>query len=209
MTPTDSTPDARGDLEYLRAVLARAERRVDPHAFHFVHWGLIVLVLYPLLDWLYREGHSALAAAANGVALLLGTTLSVVRERRLSRHSRLEGADAVVGHQVMAVAMGSVAAGIVLSIAGAATRFADGQAMPVFWGLAYAAMTGGVAVVYRREFVWSAIAILLATCAAMAFPAWSGTILGPVMGLGLAIPGARAERRVRRLAEGDDAAAVA
>jgi hypothetical protein len=109
----------------------------------------------------------------------------------------------------MAVAVGSVAAGFVLSIVGPATHFVDGRGAPVFWGLAYAAMAGGVAVVYRREFAWSAIAILLATCAAMAFPDWSGTILGPVMGLGLAIPGARAERRVRRLAEGDDAAAVA
>ena len=44
--PTDA--HATDDLDFLRRLLARSERRVDPHAFHFVHWGLIVLVWYPL-----------------------------------------------------------------------------------------------------------------------------------------------------------------
>src|ERR1051325_1948442 len=152
MRDPDSPTGARSDLEYLHEVLARAERRVDPHAFHFVHWGLIVLVWYPVLDWLQREGRQGLAAITGGAALLLGTVLSVVRERRLSGRARIDGADGVVEHQVMAVAFGTVAAGLVLNVVAPVAHFVDGRAVPVLWGLSYAALAGGVAVVYRREF---------------------------------------------------------
>ena len=57
-----------------------------------------------------------------------------------------------------------------------------------------------VGIVYSAEYFWSAGAIFLAALAAMAFPEWNGYILGPVMGLGLFVPGLRAELRVRRMA---------
>ena len=67
------------------------------------------------------------------------------------------------------------------------------------WGLAYAGMTFTVGLVYRREFLWSAAAIFAAVLLAIALPKWNGFLLGPAMGLGMIIPGVRAERRVRRL----------
>jgi hypothetical protein len=41
---TDSQGAAR-DLEFIRGIVQRTDRRIDPHAFHFVHWGVIVPAL--------------------------------------------------------------------------------------------------------------------------------------------------------------------
>lgn len=201
MNATQPTPDsAQSDLAYIKDVVARAQQRVDPHAFHFVHWGLIVLVWYPLANAFERMGHLDWMAWLGGAALALGITLSVVREKRLSRRPRLVDEDPYVGDQVMWVAIVCVGAGIVLSVAAPALGFLDGHDMATVWGLVYANLATMTGIVYRREFLWSGLAIFLAAIAAMIWPVWNAAILGPVMGLGLAIPGWRAERRVRALA---------
>ncbi|HEX9641177.1 MAG TPA: hypothetical protein VGB13_07675 [Candidatus Krumholzibacteria bacterium] len=43
-------PDERSAsrLQYLDEVLRRSRTQVDPRAFHFEHWGWIVLIWYPL-----------------------------------------------------------------------------------------------------------------------------------------------------------------
>jgi hypothetical protein len=188
------------DLEYIRGVMARARRRVDPHAFHFVHWGALVLVWYPLVNLLERTGHRGWMLPVGIAALVLGTLLSAVREMRLARRPRLPGEDSWIGNQVGWIVGGSLGAAAILSAAGPATRFIDGHDVPVIWGLAYAAMAWGVGVVYSPEYRWAALFIFAGALAAMIVPEWNGVILGPAMGLGMIVPGVMAERRVRALA---------
>jgi hypothetical protein len=201
MDPASPTPDAaRDELAFLRGVVERAQQRVDPHAFHFVHWGAIVLVWYPLANVLERLGRHDLMLALGVVAVATGAVLSVVREKRLSGRSRIAGEDAFVGRQVMTVTFASIGGTLVLSVAAPALGFVDGQDVPTLWALAYANLAAMIGVVYRREFLWSGLAIFVAAIAGMAWPQWNGLIVGPAMGLGLLIPGWRAERRVRELA---------
>ena len=47
---------AGDDIRYIREVLERTRRRIDPHAFHFVHWGFIVLLWYPAMNLLALRG---------------------------------------------------------------------------------------------------------------------------------------------------------
>ena len=192
--------DPAADLRLIRDLVARAEQRVDPHAFHFVHWGAIVFVWFPAATLLERAGRLDLCAAVGAGALLLGILLSVLREKRLG--DRLPGEDLRLGDQVMWITIASVGAGIVLSVAAPALQFVEGRDVPILWGLVYANLAAMTGIVYRREFAWSGLAIFAASLVAMAWPAWSGVILGPVMGLGLMIPGWMAERRVRALARG-------
>lgn len=201
MDPSAPSPDAaRQDLAYIQDIVARAQQRVDPHAFHFVHWGLIVLVWYPLGNAFLRMGRPDWMAWLGAGSLLLGVLLSVLLERRLSHRPRLPHEDPYVGRQVMWVTFVCVGSGLVLSGAAPALGFLDGRAVPTLWGLVYANLATMIGIVYRRDFLWSGLAIFLATIAAMVWPGWNGVILGPVMGLGLLIPGWRAERRVRALA---------
>jgi hypothetical protein len=42
---------AHSELEFIASVMRRTQAAVDPHAFHFVLWGALVLVCYPLMNW--------------------------------------------------------------------------------------------------------------------------------------------------------------
>lgn len=190
--------DPSSDLRLIRDLVARAEQRVDPHAFHFVHWGAIVMVWYPALTLLEHAGRKDLMLVVGCAALLVGTLLSIVREKRLG--DRLPGEDLRLGRQVMWITFSSIGAGFVLSVAAPTFEFVDPDRMAVVWGLIYANLAVMTGIVYRREFAVGGAGIFLASLVAMAFPYWSGMILGPAMGLGLMVPGLMAERRVRALA---------
>lgn len=195
--------DAHGaadDLSFIRAVMERAQRRIDPHAFHFVHWGALVLVWYPSLNLLERAGHREAMGWVGGSCLLLGMLLSGIREWRLSKRPRLMGGESLVERQVLRVVWGSLGAAALVSFFGPATGFLRGEDVPIVWGVAYANLAFMVGVVYSREYIWSGLFIFAGSLLAMAFREWSGVILGPFMGLGMIVPGVMAERRVRRMA---------
>jgi hypothetical protein len=197
---------AAKDLEFIRSVMARTRRRVDPHAFHFVHWGAIVLVWYPLGNLFALEGRLDLLVPLGIGALLLGSILSGVREFRLRRRPRLEGEDTFLSDQVDSIVAGSLGAAGILSAVGPLTGCIPGPQVPVIWGLAYAGMAWMVGVVYSREYRWAGVFIFAGSLVAMALPDWNGFILGPSMGVGMIVPGLMAERRVRAMAaepEGD------
>ena len=46
---------ASADLRFVDELVARARARIDPHAFHYVHWGWIVLLWFPLENWLHNH----------------------------------------------------------------------------------------------------------------------------------------------------------
>ena len=75
--------------------------------------------------------------------------------------------------------------------------FIAGPEVPTLWGLVYAAMAFGIGVVYDRAFLVAAVVIFAGAVVAIAWPAGNGYVLGPTMGLGMIVPGWRAERRVR------------
>lgn len=195
-------PDARSDLSFIHEVMRKTEARVDPHAFHYVHWGLIVLVWYPLANWLCATGRVPVTIGLSVGAVVLGVALGAVREARLARSPRLEADNTFVANQVMWIAWLNVGAGVLLSIVGPALQIVSGPLMPVVWGFVYANMAVMTGIVYRREFVWSGLAIFVGCLIALLLPRYTGYILGPFMGVGMLVPGWMAERRVRQLAAG-------
>jgi hypothetical protein len=199
--------NAGKDLDLIRDVIARTRQRVDPHAFHYVHWGVIVLIWYPVANWLQNEGRLGAMAAVGIAALVLGFALSGVRESRLGKAPRLPGEDVGLARRVTIVVAANIAAGMVLSGLSPATGFIDGPNVPIVWGLVYANLAFTTGVIYERDFMLAGVAIFLGTVLAMLFQSYSGYILGPVMGLGMIIPGRRAEARVRRIAEDEGALA--
>ena len=204
--------DARGaadDLSFIRAVMERAQRRIDPHAFHFVHWGAIVLVTYPVLNLLDRAGHRGPMPWIGGASLLLGMLLSGIREWRLSKRPRLKGGESLVERQVLQVVWGSLGAAAFVSFFGPSTGFIQGSEAALVWGFAYANLAFMVGVVYSREYLRSGLFIFAGCLLAMVFEEWNGVILGPFMGLGMIVPGVMAERRVRRMAAEEAGGALA
>lgn len=189
---------AENDLAFLRSVLDRTRRRVDPHAFHFVAWGAIVLVWYPAQNALELRGAPAAWQIGLGTAsLLLGATIGAVGEMRLARRTDLPPEDEPFSRQVILAVWGALLPAVLLSFLGPALQLFEGQRVPLVWGLAYAAMAWTIGVVYSREFLFGAAWIFMGCLAALAAPEWAGFALGPTMGLGLLVPGLVAMRRVR------------
>jgi hypothetical protein len=198
----DPAADAARDLDYVRSILDRTQRRLDPHAFHFVGWGAIVLVWYPLENALALGGYPGSGRLALGVtALVLGCVVGGVGEFRLARRAAAGDEppeDTVLSRQVLQIVWGCLGPAILLSAVGPALGMIPGSSVPLVWGLAYAVMAWMVGVVYSREFLWAGAWIFAGFLAALLLPGYEGLVLGPAMGLGLLVPGMIAERRVRR-----------
>lgn len=196
------SPDAeraRADLAFIREVVARTQRRIDPHAFHYVHWGAIVLVWFPLGNLLSARGRLDLLAALGAAALLLGAALSVGRELRLRGRPRLAAQETFVAQQVRQITAATIGAGLLLSALAPATGFVAGPDVPIIWGFVYATLASMIGVVYERDFRIAGAAIFVASLVAVVFRDHAGYVLGPVMGLGMIVPGLRAEARVRAM----------
>lgn len=210
------TAHAQQDLAFIKNIVQKTSQRIDAHAFHCVHWGLIVLIWYPLANWFWHQWISAKAVSnadamtfwltcytGIGVsAIILGSLLSAIREFRAVRNPRLPGENTLISQQLAKIAIGNIVAGFVLSAVApaiAGQEFIRGENIPILWGLIYANIAFMMGVAYSRDFVISGVLIFAACVVAIFLQEYNGYILGPVMGLGMLVPGLRAEARVRQL----------
>ncbi len=194
---------AKNELAFVTDIIQRTSQRVDAHAFHAVHWGAIVLVWYPLGNWFGQRGMMGWYIGIGVAAVVLGTFLSVWRGIRVSRAPRLPGGNTFISAQICRITLGNIIAGFLLSVLAPVTGFIDGPNVPIIWGLVYANMAFMMGVAYSTDFLVSGIAIFIGSAVAILLPQFNGYILGPVMGLGMIVPGLRAEARVRRILESE------
>ena len=192
---------AADQLRFIRDVVARTEGRIDPHAFHFVIWGTLVLVCYPLLNWLELSGQLTWMAWIGIGALVSGAVLSCAFEIRLAGRPRLSGENTFVSRQVVMIVFANIGIASVISAVGPGTGLVAHDAVTLVWGFAYANMAYMIGVVYRKEYLVAGVAIAAGAFLAWALPPYRGFVLGPFMGLGMIVPGVMAERRVARLRE--------
>lgn len=199
---------ARSDLDFVKRVMQQAGDRIDARAFHFVHWGLIVAIWYPLANWFQHQGKTTWLAGLGIGSIALGFLVSWIRETRLRNTTRLPGENSMLGRQIGMVVAGCIAGGIALSAIAPATQFVEGPNVPILWGLVYANLMFVIGVLYNRDFIVGGVFIFLGSVAAMFLQEYNGYILGPVMGLGVIIPALRAEARLRRQRNDEGAANV-
>ena len=195
--------NAERELAFVKDIMQRTSQRVDAHAFHSVHWGVIVLVWYPLGNWFNQQNMMSWYIGISVASLLVGAGLSVWRGARVARTPRLVGGNTFVSCQIARIAFANLIAGFVLSFLAPATGLIAGANVPIIWGLVYANMAFMMGVAYSIDFIISGVFIFVGALLAMLMPAYNGYILGPFMGLGMIVPGLRAEARVRRLLSSD------
>lgn len=201
MTDTITPEAADEDLRFIKTVVEKTHLRIDPHAFHYVHWGLIIAVWFPLGNYFSEIGKLFWLVPLGVGSVLFGTTLSCGREVLRFRESRLPGENTFIARQVNLVLAACIVAGMVLSFVAPAFGFVRGQDVPIIWGLIYANVAFMTGVVYTRDFLYAGAFIFAGVVLAIAFSDWNGYILGPVIGAGMVVPGIRAERRVKRMVE--------
>ena len=200
---------ARSDLELVKDIVQRASQRIDAHAFHSVHWGVIVLIWFPLANWFQQAGNATGYIWSGIAALVVGAGLSTWRGINMGCRPRLPGGNTFVSSQIAWISAGNLIAGMALSVIGPMTGFIAGTNVPVIWGLIYANMAFMMGVAYNVDFMISGACIFLGCTASMLYQEFNGYILGPCMGLGMIIPGLRAEARVRRILQSGNSADAA
>jgi hypothetical protein len=184
------------DLDLVRRILDNTQRRVDPQMFHFIIWGAIVTVWYPLDNWLAAHRHDEQAIVA-AVALLLGATLSILGSVLANRRPRLAASDRDFAARIGMACSVFVGTGMVCSIC--LGVLGGSRWIPHLWGLLYALLLMTLGVFYSAECFWFGMLALGGTIAA----AWrldsAGYLVGLTLGPAALFPGLLAENRVRRL----------
>jgi hypothetical protein len=191
--------DAVDDLKVIRRVLEGTHRRIDPHLFHFIVWGGVVLVWYPLVNVLELAGRGDRVGIVCGAAIGVGVLLSAVLGFLAGRHPRLPAGNALMSRQIGGIVAAFIVPGVLLSGTLPAIQRGGEVFIPHVWGFLYALMLLVLGIVYSREFLGFGLFIFVASVAALAAMRYSGFILGGAMGLGMIIPGIMAERRVARM----------
>lgn len=189
--------DPKSEIDFIKSIVDKTSQRIDVQGLHCVHWGLIVLIWYPLANYLQDlEMYGAMIGLGVG-SVALGGVLSAVRAGKAS--GRLPGENTFITGQLMKVFIGTLCAGMILSGVAPTTEWIQGPNIPILWGLVYANLAFMIGVVCSRDFVIAGVAIFLGSIAAMFLQPYQGYILGPVMGFGMIVPGMRAEARVKAL----------
>jgi hypothetical protein len=185
------------DLALVQRILDATQRRVDPQMFHFVIWGAVVIIWYPLDNWLSNH-HSDVQALVAASALLLGATLSVMAGFMANRRPRLVASDPDFASRIGMSCSVFVGTGVVCSIC-IGVLGADSRLIPQLWGLLYALMLMTLGVFYSADCFWFGTLALLGAMAAVGRPDLGGYLVGLTMGPAALLAGLIAERRVRRL----------
>lgn len=189
--------DPKSEIDFIKSVVAKTSQRIDAQAFHVVHWGLIVLFWYPLANYFQDQERFTAMRVVGITSVVLGGVLSGVRAGRAS--GRLPGENTFISSQLAKVFIGTLGAGMILTILAPATGWIEGRNVPILWGLVYANLAFMIGVVCSRDFVITGVLIFLGSMLAMFLQDYQGYILGPVMGFGMIIPGLRAEARIKVL----------
>ena len=192
-----STNESKSEIEFIKAIVEKTNQHIDAQGFHFVHWGLIVLLWYPTNNYLRSAGYMNAYTWLIVGAIVLGIVLSSVRGARAA--GRMAGENTFISKQIIAVCIGCIGGGMVLSGVSPGSGWIDGQDVPILWGLVYANLAFMMGVVYNREFLVAGVCIFAGSIVAMFLRYYQGYILGPVMGLGILIPGLRAEARAKAI----------
>lgn len=187
------------DLNLINKVLQMTHRRVDPHMFHLIIWGLIVLVWYPLLNYLTLTNQFYYIPATMAFFLGGGGIASFIFSMRTVARPRIKAGNVRFSLKIGAIAWYFTGLGVVISILIPKLYPGSYQLLYPIWGGIYALMLFTWGIFYSIEFLWCSFLPLLGTIASLVWLQYAGFILGPTMGIGVLIPGVIAELRVARM----------
>lgn len=185
------------DLKFMRSIIERTQRQIDPAAPIMITWGFICLFGYLATHWLAVE---QLFRYIWWLWLIVcwpvGFILSIFFGYRVRKREIRRGVRSYVSKQIGWVWAILVPNGIIWTLLGI---LRDPFGAPGFlWASIYGIGLSMMGILYSREWLIAGIGIFVAIIVATFAKPYAYIILGVVMGLGCIIPGLMAQQRVRR-----------
>ncbi len=190
------------DLKFIRSMVERTHREIDPEAPVMIVWGLVCmigytaiyfLVMHQLYKWIWRVYLPLLA---------IGVCVTVVSGIRVSKRQKKAGLVPQLSKQIGWVWMVVLAHGVVWSTLGLFFDFFGGPGF--LWAMVYSIALSMTGIIYSREWLWGGIGIFAGMVAAFIIKDYAYLILGLAMGAGCIIPAIIAQRRYLRQKRGNE-----
>ena len=192
------------DIKFMRRIVERTHRRIDPGAPIMITWGTICMIGMPGTQWLVNHGMQDwigrmwIGLSAIGFALTL-LFVYQIRKRELAH-----GVSSVISGQIGLVWNILWPNGVLWTVLG---LYTDPYGGPGFlWAALYGIGLSMMGILYSKEWLIAGIAVFISIPIAKFALPYSYTILGVVMGLACIVPGMIALRRMRQW-EAEDVAA--
>lgn len=186
---------AADDLRFMRSVIEKTCRQIDPGWPIMIVWGQIFMigyivshffVIYQLRDWLWPI-YLLLLAIAFGAALYFGAQANM-RERKAGLISQLT-------KQIYWIWFILAANGTIWTCLGLFRDYVGGFGF--LWAAIYGIALSMMGILYSKEWLYGGIAIFCAILAAFYITSYAYVILGIVTGLACTMPAIIAQRNFR------------
>jgi len=184
------------DLKFIRVMVERTHRQIDPEAFSMITWGLVCMVIYFGIYFL------AIHKMFNWIPYVLFPSLAVggivggISTYRVSKRQRAQGVISHIWKQLNWLWLILVTNALIWSSLGLFRDYFGGYGF--LWAAVYAIALSMTGIIYSKEWLFGGIAIFIAIIVAFFIKPYSYLILGAVMGLACIIPAIIAHRRFSR-----------
>ena len=184
------------DLKFIRSMVERTHREIDPEAFSMITWGLVCIVIYTACHFLVKPQTYKWAYCILALSLAVGGTVGFVSSYRVSKRQKAQGMVSHIWKQLNWVWYILLPNAVIWTCLG---LFRDPFGAPGFlWAAVYAIALSMTGIIYSKEWLFGGISIFIAIIVAFFVRPYSYLILGAVMGLACIIPAIIAHRRFRR-----------
>jgi len=190
------------DLKFMRSMIERTHREIDPGAPIFITWGLICLIGYIVTHFLIAQ---QMYIWINRLWLSLyavGFPLTFFFGYRIGKRQMVRGAVSYVSKQVWWVWMILIANGILWGTFGLGRNFFGD--IGFLWAWIYGIGLSMTGVLYSKEWLFGGLGVFVGILAAVFIEPYAYVVLGVIMCLGCTVPSVIALRRLRRLEKEDE-----
>lgn len=184
------------DVRFMRSVVEKTHRQIDPEAISMITWGLVCIVIYVGTYFLVIYQMYNLMPYFLFTSLAVGGTIGAVSSYKVAKRQKAEGAVSHIWKQINWVWLILLPNAVLWSILG---LFRDSFGGPGFlWAAIYAIALSMTGILHSKEWLFGGIAIFIAIIVAFFAKPYSYLILGTVMGLACIIPTIIAQRNYRK-----------
>ncbi|MHC5060273.1 MAG: hypothetical protein ACYTFK_04210 [Planctomycetota bacterium] len=184
------------DLKFIRSMVERTHREIDPEAFSMIIWGLICMVIYFGIYFLVINKMFNWIPYVLFPSLAVGGIVGGISSYRVSKRQKARGMISQIWKQLNWVWLILLPNAVLWNILGLFNDYFGGPGF--LWAAVYAIALSMTGILYSKEWLYGGIAIFVAIIVAFFIRPYSYLILGAVMGLACIIPSIIAHRRFRR-----------